>query len=92
MVTQSFANYFITFLGTGIVLTMKTENQGKLKDVKIIDAFRQMLSMYPDDTIDTAWEDIKDCSFEGYKIGRGGRHIFVIRDIDKVRIIIITKS
>lgn len=73
------------------MLTITIENQKKLQDTRVIEAFQQMIELYPEDTIDTAWTSISNCRFEGYRIGRGGRHIFVIRKIDNVRIMLITK-
>ena len=82
----------IILLGTWEMLTIQIENQKKLKDTKVIEAFQQMIELYPEDTIDTAWTSLSSCQFDGYRVGRGGRHIFVIRKVDDTRIMLITAA
>jgi polysaccharide pyruvyl transferase WcaK-like protein len=61
----------------------KNENTG---DDKIIKAFENMIKLYPDEDIETMWEDIKKCNFQHHKIGRGGNHIWIARNTDNQRI------
>ena len=75
-----------------IMLNIEAESIKSEADTKILEAFQQMAELYPDDTIDIAWEAISQFKHDGYKIGRGGRHIYVIRESDDRRCILITNQ
>lgn len=61
----------------------------KKQDESITSAIKKAIEK--DDTIDTLWNDLKDCHFDNHIVGRGGNHIWIKNSKDlKTRVAIIS--
>ena len=71
------------------MLKVVRENISSEKDRKVVSAFEDMLVIYPNDTLETLWEEIQNANFENHTIRKGGSHIWIVRKEDNKRIEIV---
>lgn len=75
------------------MITVIAENQDSPKDKRIFEAVKQMVELYPDDTLADIWETQQKVTFENYvHSGKGGSHIWISRKSDNKRIVLITEA
>jgi hypothetical protein len=71
------------------MLKVVRENIVSEQDRKVVSAFEDMLVIYPNDTLESLWEEIQNANFENHTIGKGGSHIWIVRKADNKRIAIV---
>jgi len=71
------------------MLEVKTENNANDRDINIIEAFKNSITLYSDTKVEDLWEEVKNCNFREHHIGKGGNHIWMSRKSDNERIAII---
>jgi len=71
------------------MLNVNIEKDINEKDKQMIEAFKNTITIYQDNNVDILWDEIKECKFQYYNIGKGGNHIWITRKEDNKRIAII---
>jgi hypothetical protein len=62
------------------------------QDQTMVNAVKQYIDLYPEDNLLTAWDECySKCNFQHHSCGKGGNHIWITRQEDNNRILIITE-